>query len=71
MPDCCGRAYLDGRVSMAVKFPMITIQCPECGIDTVTPLFGFESVIAFVCECGKLTVHIVIKESDDEKISRK
>jgi hypothetical protein len=51
-------------------FPTITITCPACGIDTVTPLFGVESAIAVVCECGKVTLHIVVKESD-EKVSRK
>ena len=53
---------------MAAKlpaFPTITITCPDCGIDTVTPLFGVESAIAFVCECGRVTLHIIVKESDE------
>ena len=53
---------------MALKLPVITITCPHCGIETVTVLTALTSAIYFVCECGKLVTHVVIREAPDEKV---
>ena len=46
-----------------MTLPQITIKCPTCGIETLTILTGLESAIYFVCECGAVNAHVIIRES--------
>jgi hypothetical protein len=47
-----------------MTLPQITIKCPTRGIDTETLLTGMESAIYFVCECGRIVAHVIIRESE-------
>ena len=47
-----------------LTLPKITITCPVCGIETPTILTRLESAIYFVCECGRIVAHVVIRESE-------
>jgi hypothetical protein len=60
----CGKFADWGVVVAKLTLPRITITCPLCGIETPTILTGLESAIYFVCECGRIVAHVIIRESE-------
>jgi len=51
---------------MTMKFPVITLTCPTCHTSTFTVLFGIESAIYYVCECGEVVPFVIVKESESK-----